>query len=75
MVNSGFLVCTGNNVLLPGETSLKAATLKINRDTGKIVEISLGRKDPHQESNVEWIDAGDKFVLPGLVECVLTSLL
>jgi hypothetical protein len=65
-----FLVCTGANVLLPGATDPVPATLVVDRSTGKIIDVrptQLTREQLILES-VEWIDAADSIVLPGLIE-------
>jgi allantoinase len=76
------LVCTGRNVLYAGATAPQPATITINKETGKITEIlpSYQTRDVRHSSideesgiTVTWIDAGDKIVLPGLIECVVPS--
>jgi len=76
-----FLVCSGANVLLPEATLPVPATIIVDRSTGKIVNvrpIQLTREQLILES-VEWIDAADNIVLPGLIEymaphiCHMTS--
>ncbi|KAH0589093.1 Allantoinase [Termitomyces sp. J132] len=65
------LICTGRNVLLPNMTSPVPATLTVELSTGKITDIVLGYQSSDARSDdptVQWIDAGDKFVLPGLVD-------
>ncbi|KAG6911147.1 hypothetical protein DXG01_003887 [Tephrocybe rancida] len=64
------LICTGRNVLLPGIPSPVPATLTIDLSTGKIIEIvdSYQTTIPQSNESVRWIDAGDKIVLPGLVD-------
>jgi len=66
------LVCTGRNVLLPEEDTLGPATIRIDIPSGKIIEITqeFQLNDGHDNHEILWIDAGDKLVLPGLVECV-----
>ncbi|KAG6865367.1 hypothetical protein C0991_003144 [Blastosporella zonata] len=65
------LICTGRNVLLPGNPLPIPATLTIDLSTGKIINIV----DSYQITNtaslagsIQWIDAGDKMILPGLVD-------
>lgn len=70
-----FLVCTGSNVLLPEATGPVPATIIVDRSSGKIIDvrpIRLSRQQLILES-VEWIDAGDNIVLPGLVEYAVSS--
>ena len=66
------LVCTGRNVLLPEEDALGPATIRIDIRSGKIIGIAREYQlnGANNEHEILWIDAGDKFVLPGLVECV-----
>ena len=64
-------VFTGSNVVLPGQSSGVPATIVVNVETGKITEIYAGRRSRHEFSTIsdsDWLDAGDKLVLPGLVE-------
>jgi len=68
-----FLVCTGRNVLLPGNAAPVPATITIDILTGKITDIVpeyQTRDAETDDDSVQWIDAADKVVLPGLVECV-----
>ncbi|PPQ63996.1 hypothetical protein CVT24_009425 [Panaeolus cyanescens] len=72
-----YLVFSGNNVLLPGNDSLQKATIVVDTLSGKIIIIRpLLPTSLEQLSNefapktVQWVDAGDKLILPGLVEQV-----
>ena len=68
------LVFTSNNVLLPGNEDGVPATIVVDTATGKIDEIKLQRctrSDFPDISDDLWIDAGDKWLLPGLVEYAL----
>jgi allantoinase len=67
------LICSGRNVLYAGATVPRPATITINPETGKIIDIlpSYRTRSSNDEDGITWIDAGDKFVLPGLVECVI----
>ncbi|KAF9447497.1 allantoinase [Macrolepiota fuliginosa MF-IS2] len=72
---SHLLVCSARQVLLPGEDVPRPATFIIDISSGKITDIQLkqySRNDlaPHlpQNCKITWIDAGDKTVLPGLVD-------
>lgn len=56
-------VFTAQNVFLDG--SFKPATIVVDLDSGKIAEII----PEHRTRNVD-IDAGDKYIIPGLVEYV-----
>jgi len=67
-----FLVCTGPNVILPDATVPVPATIVVNRSTGKIIDVRPTQLTPAQLmlESVEWIDAADNIVLPGLIEYV-----
>lgn len=67
------LVLTGNYILLPGNDSPRAATIEISSETGKITAVHNERRGRDAYPSIDasaWIDAGDKFILPGLVEYV-----
>jgi len=72
------LICTGRNVLYAGTAVPQPATITINTETGKITDIHpnyQSRDAGHtsfDEDGTAWIDAGDRVVLPGLVECVFS---
>lgn len=75
MTAKRMMVFTGENVCLHHEDPPCPATLIVDKSTGKIAQIIPGRadRDAHpQVQDADWIDAGDKFVLPGLVEYVLS---
>lgn len=66
---ANLLVCTSKNVLLPASDSPQPATLVIDTVTGKIIDVQLGRTAKTSfPDNIQWVDADDKYVLPGLVE-------
>ncbi|PBK74351.1 allantoinase [Armillaria solidipes] len=66
---ANLLVCTSTNVLLPASDSPQSATLVIDTVTGKINDVQLGRAAKTSfPDNIQWVDAGDKYVLPGLVD-------
>ena len=63
-------VFTGRNVVL-SDGQPHAATVIADVNTGKIVEIIdrvSNRTDFPDIGDAEWMDAGDKYILPGLVE-------
>lgn len=64
------LVFTGNNVVLPRTDKLEPATIVV--ENGVIIEVipkHLNKSDePRRFETATWIDAGDKYILPGLVE-------
>jgi allantoinase len=70
------LVCTGRNVLYAGAPVPQPATITIDIETGKIIQVLpnyLPGDARHTEEGITLIDAGDRIVLPGLVECVILS--
>ena len=62
------LVLTSRNVLLPGSDQPQPATITVNIGTGKITEIQTVYIQRSPGGETTFIDAGEKFVLPGLVE-------
>ncbi|KAI0695031.1 allantoinase [Cytidiella melzeri] len=65
------LVFTGSNVVLPGQSVGVPATIVVDVGTGKITEIHRQRRSRQQSPNStdgQWLDAGDKLILPGLVD-------
>lgn len=65
------LVLTSNNVLLSDNLDPTPATIEVDLPTGKIAAIHAGRRERSHYSAVPddlWIDAGDLYILPGLVE-------
>jgi hypothetical protein len=69
-MSSTTLILTGKNVLLPGNATPQPATIKIDKRSGKIIDVQVGYKVLGTTPDVKLIDAGDKFILPGLVEWV-----
>jgi hypothetical protein len=70
-MSSVTVVFTSKNVLLPDHAIPQPATIKIDKTSGKITNVQLGyRHNTENAPDEEWIDAGEKFILPGLVECV-----
>lgn len=70
-------VFTGQNVFVDGV--LKPATVVVDLNSGKIADIIHAHRahDPVDFPDVDdahWIDAGDKYIIPGLVECVTHRL-
>src|SRR6266446_1953138 len=72
-------VYTGNNVLLPGSQVPQPATVLVSTKTGKILDVREGRHVRADFADMiasgdsddgRWIDVGDKYLLPGLVEYV-----
>ena len=65
-------VFTGR-ALLPGFDSPRPATIEVSIQTGKITAIHRERRERDAYPGIEdvnWLDAGNKFILPGLVEYV-----
>jgi allantoinase len=64
------LVVTSQNVLLPLHEEPVPATIQADRSTGKIIAIEHGHSSQSQwpSYRFEYIDAGELYVLPGLVE-------
>ena len=82
-VNIELRVFTGNNVLLPGSQVPRPATVLVSTKTGKIVDVQEGRRIREDYADIlassssdddNWTDVGDKYLLPGLVEYVQSSL-
>lgn len=64
-------VFTGSNVLLAGQTNPQPATIVVDITTGKITDIQSGRRARQDFPATEvthWLDAGERLILPGLVE-------
>ncbi|KAG1890254.1 hypothetical protein F4604DRAFT_1914801 [Suillus subluteus] len=62
------LVVTSRNTLLPGSDQPQPATITVNIDTGKITDIQTVYAERSPGGETTFIDAGEKFVLPGLVD-------
>lgn len=62
------LVVTGRNVLLPNSDQPQPATITVDIGTGKITDIQTVYTQQSLGGKTAFVDAGDKFVLPGLVE-------
>ncbi|KAI5889423.1 allantoinase [Schizophyllum commune H4-8] len=72
-MRSLLLIVAGRKVLFDDNESPRPATLVINTSTGKIQEIrpvytSKESATIPAEANARWVDAGDKLVIPGLVD-------
>ena len=70
---ASFVVCSAQRVLLPESNEPTPATVVIDKHSGKIIQIRSGQlthEELRLEGNIEWIEAGNNIVLPGLVECV-----
>lgn len=66
------LVLTSQNVLLPRHEEPVPATIQADPLTGKITAIDHGHTSQSQwpSDQFEYIDAGELYILPGLVEYV-----
>ncbi|KII92466.1 hypothetical protein PLICRDRAFT_104019 [Plicaturopsis crispa FD-325 SS-3] len=62
------LILTSNNVVLPDYDSPQPATIIVDTTTGKIADIQLGVHLGDDDQDVQQINAGDNFILPGLVD-------
>jgi len=67
---TNLLVCTGSKVLLPEANEPIPATIIVDKSSGKFVDVRRGQITPDQLDvrPIEWLDAGENIVLPGLVE-------
>lgn len=68
-MTSDLRVFTGNNVLLSASSDVVPATIEVSVATGRITAIHHERrgKDAYPEGT-EYLDAGDLYILPGLVD-------
>ncbi|EEB87801.1 hypothetical protein MPER_14703, partial [Moniliophthora perniciosa FA553] len=78
MSPSNCKVIVSSRVLLPDSEELCPAAIIIDSETGKITGIRLGRYSASDSSgsfpsDAQWVDVGDKVVLPGLVEYFMSS--
>ncbi|KAG1890253.1 allantoinase [Suillus subluteus] len=65
------LTVTSRNVLLPDFDLPRPATINVDLRTGKIIEVRLeyiGDEACKKSGDLHFVDAGDKVVLPGLVD-------
>jgi hypothetical protein len=72
-VNADIRVYAGDKVLFPGSQALRPATISVSTKTGKIIAVHEERHirgDYPDIADDHWIDTGDKYILPGLVEYV-----
>jgi len=71
------LTVTSQNVLLPDLDQPTPATISIDVSTGKVIDIQLRYAGGACNASGEpyFVDAGDKVVLPGLVEWALFLVL
>lgn len=61
---------TSKNVVLPDTQSPQPATIVTDTETGKIIDIIPVYNVRDSLEDVEWVDCGGSYILPGLVECV-----
>lgn len=74
MAPTDLLVLTSRRVVLPEADDLAPATIEVDLATGKIAAVHQGLKSRDEYPllpDERWVDAGDKCILPGLVESVL----
>jgi allantoinase len=67
------IVIASRNVVLPGCNDPEPATISIDKGTGKIINIQKAYLSSKQlfasvDEDATYIDAGNKYILPGLVE-------
>ncbi|KAK1218499.1 Allantoinase [Marasmius sp. AFHP31] len=68
---SPHIIFVGSQVLLSGQESLHPAAIVVDSASGRITEVRPGsffKNDPSFPSDAQWIDAGSKVILPGLVD-------
>lgn len=71
MTSNELLVLTSRHVVLPNVDQPTRATIEVNLETGKIIAVHQGLKEREEYTSLSgdrWIDVGDKYILPGLVE-------
>lgn len=68
MANPRFFKISSQNVVLPDTETPQAAVITVDTDTGKIVDIERGATNHLPQGDVQIIDVGAKFVLPGVVD-------
>lgn len=68
MVNPQVFKISSKNVVLPDVETPQAAVITVNIDTGKIVDIERGTENHSSRGDIQVIDVGTKFVLPGVVD-------
>ena len=69
-------IFTGQHVFLDG--ALQPATLLVDLDSGKIERVLHAYYSRLADrrmaftgvDDADWVDSGDKYIIPGLVECV-----
>jgi imidazolonepropionase-like amidohydrolase len=65
------LVLVSSHVVLPLSSGAVPATIVVDEASGKIEAVLLGKKahqDYPQVPDTKWIDVGERYILPGLVE-------
>jgi alpha-D-ribose 1-methylphosphonate 5-triphosphate diphosphatase PhnM len=64
-------VFTGTNVVLPGRENPTPGTIRVDIQSGKIIDVTEGKRTSQDFPDSDFIDVGDKYILPGLVELVI----
>ncbi|KAI5117578.1 hypothetical protein M0805_005640 [Coniferiporia weirii] len=70
-MSPGIFVVTSQNVLLSGWDKPSPATLIVDKTSGKIIEVRkmrTAREDFQDATDENWLDASEKWILPGLVD-------
>jgi cytosine/adenosine deaminase-related metal-dependent hydrolase len=65
-------VFAGSHVLIHGADGPSPATIEVDA-SGKITAVHAGKRPRTDFADVDYVDAGDLWILPGLVECVPSS--
>lgn len=64
-------VFLGSRVVLPGQNQPQPATIVVDSATGKITDVQrrlCARNEFPAVEDIDWIDAGDSVIIPGIVE-------
>jgi len=61
-------VFTSKNVILPDMQSPQPATIVVDVQTGKIIDIVPSYNARNGLEDAVWVDCGGNYILPGLVE-------
>jgi hypothetical protein len=67
-------VFTGTNVVLPGRENPTPGTIRVDVQSGKIIDVTEGKCTSQDFPDSDFIDVGDKYILPGLVELVIFAV-
>ena len=59
---------TSRNVVLPGQEQPQPATIIVDITTGKITDVLQGTRTQAELPEIELVEVGERYILPGLVE-------